>query len=139
MTGTDFPLHRSASQQSADRYPGNPVSGLVALIGIVPDIVPANFPDELLQDMNHHCIFDKNNAQTQLLTLCNYSTTLPFTIFTGYSLYRTAFLEKREKHEKLFSAGGAVPWGMAGLSLFMGFFQPELSWSGAPSPIHRVG
>ena len=43
-----------------------------------------------------------------------------------------SFGKKGGNMKSFFAAGGAVPWSISGLSLFMSFFQQEHLWYGVP-------
>lgn len=55
------------------------------------------------------------------MRLADYITIILFTI--GILIAGTLFSKSGRSMKNFFSAGGAVPWPMAGLSLFMGFFS----------------
>lgn len=55
------------------------------------------------------------------MRLADYITILLFT--AGILIAGTLFSKSGRSMKNFFSAGGAVPWPMAGLSLFMGFFS----------------
>lgn len=55
------------------------------------------------------------------MTLIDYCTILIFII--GMLLAGLSFSGKGTSMKSFFAAGGSVPWGISGLSLFMGFFS----------------
>lgn len=55
------------------------------------------------------------------MTLLDYLTIVAFA--AGVLLAGLAFSGRQSDIKSFFSAGGAIPWGISGLSLFMGFFS----------------
>lgn len=55
------------------------------------------------------------------MSLLDYLTILAFAV--GVLLAGLAFSGRQSDIKSFFSAGGAIPWGISGLSLFMGFFS----------------
>ena len=57
------------------------------------------------------------------MNILDYITIILFSI--GVLITGVSFFQDGKGYERFFSGGGNVPWGMSGLSLFMGVFSRQ--------------